>query len=192
MDILNHITESEDRTPWGLVTVLLLAGVVSAFQVGKIPSMLPLLRTDLELSLFKASWIISVLTVIGATCGVAMGAFTDRIGYRRLILTGLSLITLGNIAGGLTPSFEGLLVSRFIEGIGFFFTVLSAPSMITRFVNPKHLRLTLGVWGAYTPAGIALMLFISPSRNWARCSRGASRSEMAFASATSCWTLHNE
>jgi len=160
--ILNDMTESEDRTPWGLVTVLLLAGVVTAFQVGKVPGTLPLLRSDLELSLFKASWIISIFPAIGAATGVVMGAFADRIGYRRLVLCGLSLVILGNIAGGLTPSYRVLLVSRFIEGIGFFFTVLSAPSMIARFVNPRHTRFTLGVWGAYMPSGIGLMLFISP------------------------------
>ena len=76
---MNNITESENRAPWGLMTVLFLAGVVSAAQVGKIPGILPLLRTDLELSLFEASWIVSVLTVIGAASGVAIGAFADRI-----------------------------------------------------------------------------------------------------------------
>jgi MFS family permease len=142
--------------------VLIGTGVVSAFQVGKVPGVLPVLRTDLQLTLFAASWVISMLNVIGALAGVLMGAFADRIGYRRLIITGLTLMLLGCVAGGYTANAGVFLASRFLEGIGFFCTILSAPSLITRIAQPGHLRLILGFWGAYMPTGIAVMLFLSP------------------------------
>ncbi|MFO7716296.1 CynX/NimT family MFS transporter [Desulfosarcina sp.] len=43
-----------------------------------------------------------------------------------------------------------------------FFTILSAPSLIARVAEPRHLRLILGFWGAYMPAGITIMLLLSP------------------------------
>ena len=154
--------ELEARTRWRIVVILICTGIVSSFQVGKIPGAIPILRENFGISLFAASWIISLLTIIGALAGVVLGAFGDRIGYRRLIRIGLSLLILGCFLGGFAPSIGLLFLSRFIEGIGFFFTVLSAPSLITRIVHPKHLRLILGIWGAYMPTGIALMVFISP------------------------------
>ncbi len=150
------------ETPWKVVVVLIGTGVVSSFQVGKVPGVLPVLRTDMQLTLFAASWVISMLNVIGALAGVLMGAFADRIGYRRLIITGLSLMLLGCAIGGYTSNAGVFLTSRFLEGIGFFFTILSAPSLITRIAHPGHLRLILGFWGAYMPTGIAVMLFLSP------------------------------
>ena len=83
-----------DVTPWTVVVVLIGTGVVSSFQVGKVPGVLPVLSIDMELTLFAASLVISMLNVIGALAGVLMGAFADRIGYRRLIITGLSLMVL--------------------------------------------------------------------------------------------------
>ena len=154
--------KSEEVTPWRIVVLLIGTGVVSAFQVGKVPGVLPMLMTDLKLTLFMASWVIAILNVIGAAAGVFMGGFADRIGYRRLIIAGLSLMTLGCLAGGYTSSTAVFFTSRFIEGVGYFFTALSVPSLITRIANPRDLHLILGFWGAYMPSGIAIMLFISP------------------------------
>lgn len=159
---MEDIRNSNNITPWRIVIVLICTGIVSSFQVGKIPAALPVFRAEFVISLFIASLIISFLTIIGATTGVVMGAFGDRIGYRRLISTGLSLLTLGCILGSLSSRIELLFLSRFIEGIGFFFTILSAPSLITRIADPRQLRLILGFWAAYMPSGIALMIFISP------------------------------
>lgn len=149
-------------TPWRIVVLLIATGVVCAFQVGKVPGVLPMLRSDLGLTLFGASWIISMLNVIGGVAGVLMGVFADRIGYRRLIVGGMSLITLGCLAGGLTSDVSVFFLSRFLEGIGFFFTILSVPSLITRIAAPRHLRLILGFWGTYMPSGITVMLLLSP------------------------------
>ena len=149
-------------TPWRIIVLLIGAAVVSAFQVGKVPCALPLLRADLNLTLFEAGWVISMLNAIGALTGVFMGAFADRIGYRRLIFAGLSLISLGCIVGGMTDHASIFFMTRFVEGVGFFFTVLSVPSLITKIAGPKHLKLILGFYGTYMPTGITIMLLLSP------------------------------
>jgi MFS family permease len=154
--------ERGKATPWRIVFLLMGAGVASAFQIGKVPGVLPILMTDLGLTLFLASWVIAVLNVIGAVAGVFMGGFADRVGYRRLIIAGLSLMALGCLVGGWTSNVAVFFISRLIEGVGFFFTVLSGPSLITRIADPRDLRLILGLWGAYMPSGITIMLFISP------------------------------
>lgn len=148
--------------PWRVVLLLIGTGVVAAFQVGKVPGVLPMLRTDLHLTLFAASWVISMLNVIGALAGIVMGVVADRIGYRRLIAAGLTLMALGCLVGGYTSNTAIFFISRFLEGVGFFFTILSAPSLIARIADRRHLRLILGFWGAYMPAGISTMILISP------------------------------
>jgi MFS family permease len=155
-------TIQEKTTPWRIVFLLLGAGVASSFQIGKVPGVLPMLMTDLGLTLFLASWVIAILNGIGAVAGVFMGGFADRVGYRRLIIVGLSLIAVGCLVGGFTSHVAVFFISRLIEGVGFFFTVLSGPSLITRIADPRDLRLILGLWGAYMPSGITIMLFISP------------------------------
>ena len=79
---------SEKATPWKIVLLLIGTGIAASFQVGKVPVALSMLRSDLGLTLFWASWVISVFSVIGAAAGVFMGGFADRIGYRQLIIAG--------------------------------------------------------------------------------------------------------
>lgn len=161
MDQDTRFTEPDDNIRWSVVTILIIAGIVGAFQFGKIPGAIPVIREEFGISLFAVSWIISLITAIGATTGVVMGALGDRIGYRRLIGVGLVLLTFGCVFGGFSSGIEFLLISRFIEGVGFFFIVLSVPSLIARIVSPKYLRFILSIWSAYMPTGIVIMLFLS-------------------------------
>ena len=49
-----------ENTPWGLVLLLVGVGIVVAFQVGKVPPMLPAIRSELGMSLFVTGWILSI------------------------------------------------------------------------------------------------------------------------------------
>ena len=52
------------QTRWLLVWALIFAGVVAAFQIGKAPIAIPLIRQELGLSLTFAAWIIGVYAVV--------------------------------------------------------------------------------------------------------------------------------
>ena len=162
MDEKMKTGESAPQTRWGLVFFLVGAGVVGAFQVGKAPPALPVMRPELHLSLFAASWILSIFNVIGAVTGIIIGAVADWAGHRRLILSGICFMALGSLLGALSPNAQILLASRFIEGVGFFFAVAAVPTLIVRTVHPDQLRMALGIWSGYIPAGMALMMVLAP------------------------------
>jgi len=44
-----------ERSRWGVVMIAIAAGIVAAVQVGKVPPLITLFQTELELSLV-ASW----------------------------------------------------------------------------------------------------------------------------------------
>ncbi len=75
------------------------------------------------------------------------------------------LLTLGtaSIAGAFTPSANALLATRFVEGVGFVAVVVSGPRLIADAAGAPHrLRLALGLWSAYVPAGTALVMLLAP------------------------------
>ncbi len=74
-----------EKTPWGLVCILLGAGILSAFQVGKVPPVLQNIRSDLSISLFRAGWVLSIFNFIGLMMGTCTGAIADALGHRRLV-----------------------------------------------------------------------------------------------------------
>ena len=48
-----------DATAWPVLALTVGAGVAAAFQVGKVPVALPLLRAELGLDLVTAAWVLS-------------------------------------------------------------------------------------------------------------------------------------
>ena len=61
------------RTRWGAVFVLILAGVISALQIGKAAIAVPVLQRELALTLVVASWIVGAYGVLGAIGGLPAG-----------------------------------------------------------------------------------------------------------------------
>ncbi|HEX6979261.1 MAG TPA: MFS transporter [Alphaproteobacteria bacterium] len=149
-------------TNWSVVLLLVGAGVVVAFQIGKAPAALPILRDELHLSLVTAGWVISMFNVIGLITGMAIGVLADRIGHRRMVLAGLTVVALASLAGAAAQGAAALLISRFLEGLGFVVVVIAAPGLIVRAAAPQDLKLAFGAWGAYMPAGTATMMALSP------------------------------
>ncbi len=132
-------------------------------QVGKVPPTLLLISEDLELSRVTAGLVASLFFVAGALLAVFMGTMTDRFGERRLLFFGFSLLTLGSLIGGLVPESGVLLATRVVEGVGYTSVVVSAPKIIAATAGRKDIVLALGLWSGFMPAGMALMMVLSPS-----------------------------
>ncbi|MBU2631723.1 MAG: MFS transporter [Proteobacteria bacterium] len=162
--------QKEDQSPWGLIFILFGAGILSAFQVGKVPPVLSDIRLDLYISLFYAGWLLSIFNLTGLLFGTFAGAIADAIGHRRLMLAGLVLQIAGCFIGSFADSFHGLLASRVIEGAGFLAVIVSTPTLIFQVVKQKDMNVALSIWTCYLPAGASLMMILLPlilaGTNW--------------------------
>jgi MFS family permease len=149
-------------TQWGRVMLLFGAGVVSAFQVGKVPPVLPLLRAELGLSLFIAGWVLSAINILGATISPTAGAISDWVGHRRMILFGLACEAVGSLTGAFSRTVSLLLASRFLEGLGYILIAVSVPALMLRLAAPGNVRVVFGVWASFMPTGAASMMIVAP------------------------------
>lgn len=155
-------SEAEIETSWTIVCMIVAAGIVCAFQIGKAPAALPELRADLGMGLVAAGWVISMFNLLGVGLGMVAGSIADRLGHRRFVLIGLSVLAAASLAGAASPSGWALLATRFLEGLGFIITVVAGPGLIVRVSRLADVRLSLGLWSTYMPAGTAFMMVISP------------------------------
>lgn len=142
--------------------VVVAAGGVAALQVGKLPPALPVLQTELGLTLVQSGFLLSMVQFAGLTLAVFMGVLADGMGLRRSMLRGLLLLALASAVGGLAQSVTVLLACRALEGVGLLLVALPAPALIRRLVPGPQLAGMLGVWGAYMPTGTALALLLGP------------------------------
>jgi len=150
------------RTRWDIFALALFSGVLSGLQVGKAPPALPMMRVDLGLDLVTAGWVTSIYYGVGALCGVAAGLAADTLGPRRLLFAGMVCMGFGSLLGAYAGDGTSLLLTRFLEGLGFVAVTVTAPKIIAAAASPADRNLVFGIWGTYMPIGMAMSLLIAP------------------------------
>jgi predicted MFS family arabinose efflux permease len=148
---------------WRAIVILIVAGFVAAFNVGKAAIAVPVLQQDLNLSLLIASIIVSAFGTLGAVGGLTAGLVVSRLPTRATIIAGLLVIGFASALGAASPNWPILLVTRVIEGCGFLAVVIAVPSLIRALAVPRDRALALAFWGAYLPAGSAIMMLGAPA-----------------------------
>jgi len=143
-------------------TTVILAGIVAALHIGKMPTAIPVLREALGVTLVEAGFLLSMVQLAGMLLGVLVGVACDGLGLRRSMLFGQWILFAASLGGMWARQPSDLLVLRALEGLGFLLVVLPAPSLIRQLVTLHQLPRFLGFWGSYMPTGAALALLGGP------------------------------
>ena len=149
---------SENVGQWPRIWAVFLTGVAAAFLVGKAPAALPVLRAELNLSLFQAGLVVSMFSLVAAVAGILFGALSDKWGQLRLAIVGLVLAAAAGAAGAWAETGVTLIASRVAEGVGFFMISVSLPGLVLRLADDRTRQTAMGLWGAYLPLGAGLIL----------------------------------
>jgi MFS transporter, DHA1 family, inner membrane transport protein len=151
-------------TRWRAVWAVYAAGLAAGAHLTKVPPALPAMREELGLTLVESGFIATMFNVMGMTVGMLAGVLCDRLGHKRLALLGLAVMVGGGLLGAAAPGFRWLLLSRFLEGIGFIVFVVSAPALMAAAVGSVRDRSrALGLWSSYMPTGGTIALLAAPA-----------------------------
>lgn len=150
------------RTVWPVVLTAVLGGVVAALHVGKVSPSLPLIRAELGLDLVAGGFVVSIFNLLGVGLALVVGTMADRLGRVRLITAGFLGMALGGIGGAVSDGLVLLMISRFVEGIGFIGVVVALPAIVMAAASETDRPLALSLWSIFTPAGMALALVSAP------------------------------
>lgn len=151
------------------IALVILAGIVAALHVGKGPIAMPQMQQDFNRGLSALSWVMSVFAIVGLIGGMGAGVLAQRLGDRRVLMSGLVILGLASLAGAAAPSFGWLIASRGVEGLGFLMVVVAAPAALNRLTPPAQRSLVFGFWGTFMGIGIALSMLLGPLLgNWTR------------------------
>jgi len=170
--------------------IVILAGVVAALHIGKLPPAIPVLRDALGLTLVQAGFLLSLVQLAGMTLGVVFGVVADTLGSRRSMTLGLMLLAIVSGLGGLTQGVTPLMLLRAAEGFGFLLVVLPAPGLVRSLVEPQRANAMMGLWGAYMPLATALALLFGPLAIATIGWRGWWEALAALSAAMAMWLRH--
>ncbi|MBI4988770.1 MAG: MFS transporter [Rhodocyclales bacterium] len=150
------------ETAWPAVAAATLCGIVVAMNIGKLPIALPHLRSEFGLTLSEAGWLAAAFSALAIVFGLLIGIIADRAGALRFCLVGLAVSGCGGLLGLADPKGNLLLLSRLIEGLGFLAVSVSAPVLVATASASARIRITMGIWSCYMPAGASLCILLAP------------------------------
>lgn len=117
---------------------------------------LPAMQRDLGASTSGLQWTIDAYTLVLASLLMLAGSTADRIGRRRVFMTGLVLFTIGSALCSLAPSLDWLIVFRMVQAVGGSMLNPVAMSIITNtFTDPRERARAIGVWGGVVGISMA-------------------------------------
>ncbi|MCD2423269.1 sugar porter family MFS transporter [Niabella pedocola] len=135
-----------------------LGGFLFGFDMAVVSGVLPFLQKQFSLSAFEEGWFVSV-ALIGCIAGVAVsGELSDRWGRKKPLFIAALLFFLSALGCAAMPSLTGVIVFRFLGGVGIGLASNVVPLYISeiapakirgRLVTFYQFALTLGILIAY-------------------------------------------
>ena len=141
------------RSPWFTVLGLSMGTAVSnglaRFAYGLI---LPAMRADLHWNFAQAGWI-NTANAIGYLAGALIALLSiDRVGAKRLFVSGMVLMTLALLASGLTANFALLTLLRILAGMGGGPAFIAGAALVSQ-AFPNDMRRTAWAIALYMGGG---------------------------------------
>lgn len=117
---------------------------------------LPAMQRDLGASTSGLQWTIDAYTLVLASLLMLAGSTADRIGRKRVFMTGLILFTIGSALCSAAPTLDSLIVFRMVQAVGGSMLNPVAMSIITNtFTDPRERARAIGVWGGVVGISMA-------------------------------------
>ncbi|MFH9866086.1 MFS transporter [Streptomyces lydicus] len=148
---------SAGRREWIALAVLLLPCLLVSMDVSVLYFAVPFLTAQLEPSSVQQLWILDVYGFVLAGLLITMGALGDRVGRRKLLLSGALLFGLASGLAAYSGSAEMLIAARGLLGVGGATLMPSTLALIRNlFHDAKQRGKAVAIWSAAMMGGIAI------------------------------------
>ncbi|MFI1827773.1 MFS transporter [Streptomyces sp. NPDC020412] len=142
---------------WLALAVLVLAVLLVAVDATVLGLATPFLSEDLKPSGTQLLWIGDVYSFVIAGLLISMGSLGDRIGRKKLLLTGAVAFGAVSVINAYASSPEMMIVARALLGVAGATLMPSTLALIRNiFDDPKERSLAVGIWAAAASAGAAV------------------------------------
>jgi MFS transporter, DHA2 family, multidrug resistance protein len=118
---------------------------------------LPTLTSDLQAGASQKLWIINAYPLVMAGLLLGAGTLGDRIGHKRMYLTGLVLFAAASLLAAFAPTPPVLIAARAFLAVGAAAMLPATAALIRITFDDDHERgIAIGVWGTMAVVGAAL------------------------------------
>ena len=138
------------------VWVLVAAAFVVAIGYGLVAPVLPQFAQSFDVSVTAASVVVSIFAFFRLIFAPLGGSLVDRLGERRVYMSGLLIVALSTGAAGFSQTYWQLLLFRGLGGLGSTMFTISAMALVVRLSPPAARGRVAGVYAsAFLFGGVA-------------------------------------
>lgn len=139
-----------------VLTCLSLSLLLSSLSTSIANVALPVLVQEFSASFQQVQWIVIAYLLSITTMIVGVGKLGDRMGRKRLLLTGLFLFTLASVLCGIATSLSLLIAFRAMQGLGAATMMVLSLAFVREMVPKEKFGQTMGLLGTMSAIGTAL------------------------------------
>ncbi|MEQ4197772.1 MFS transporter [Streptomyces sp. YIM 103828] len=155
------MAESAGRR-WLLLAVVSAGLLLITLDNSILYAALPTLVEELGASSAQSLWIINAYPVVMAGLLLGSGTLGDRVGHRRMFLTGLVVFGAASLAAALSPTPEALIAARAFLAVGAAAMMPATLALIrVTFADERERNVAIAVWGSLAIVGSALGPIVS-------------------------------
>ena len=145
---MSTITLRSPTGRWIMASVILASAM--AFIDGTVLNVaLPSLQKDLNASGADLFWILNSYLLMLAALILTGGSLGDKLGRKKIFMTGIAVFILGSASCGLAPSVSYLIGFRAVQGLGGALMIPGSLSIITSSFEKERGK-AIGTWSAVT------------------------------------------
>ena len=116
---------------------------------------LPAIGHDFRAGLSTLQWTVNAYSLAFAAGIMTAAALGDRLGRRRIFVSGLSLFTVASAACAIAPTAGVLIIARTLQGIGGAMVMPLSLTILSTAFPPERRGAILGIWGGIGGLAIA-------------------------------------
>jgi len=151
------------------LAVASLTNIPPAMSVSTLGILLPEVRATLGLSELQAGALFSAIFVVASVASPNAGRLIDRIGWKAVLLIGMTLLSLGFAVAALSSVYAATLILLGIAGVGYGFTTPASFALMSELLPGKR-GLAMGIasfsYGVGTLIGPLLASLVAVAAGW--------------------------
>ena len=132
-------SKSYSNEPW-ILAATILASSMAFIDGSALNTALAAVQAGLGASGAQLLWVVNAYLLMLAALILVGGSLGDRLGRKKVFMTGISLFMLASLACGLAPSIGWLIAARVVQGIGGALMIPGSLSLLTASVAPEPAR----------------------------------------------------
>ncbi|MEL6536017.1 MAG: MFS transporter [Bacteroidota bacterium] len=129
--------------------------LLPSFGISIVNVALPTLSVELGVPFKQIQWVVISYLIALTSLIVSAGRLADLVGYRRLLLVGISLFTLASFLCGIAFSISVLILFRIIQGIGAAIMLALSLALVSQTVPKERMGSAMGLLGTMSAIGTA-------------------------------------